>query len=265
MEKRLTLIIENQDEHLVVRNIVLKEGKKEKVLEDKQTTLKYTTYSWRDLNNRRYEFKRNIDESFESSYRRLLFMYPTYDICDVNDNLLHAGKSFTLDTYLKSLNRKKPKKIALATIGGAGHLYFGMSNDVMALESADQELLSYVFTCGMDENYIRYFAEYLQKTANILIQARTHATEHMLLFSLPKTIGTIEKYKKRVLEKAQEATKMHTPLLQRDVLYCDILPISGIHRIFVNGRDFRGYWDEEEYLNHRYEIRGTKYTTTEEI
>ena len=183
MEKRLTLIIENQDEHLVVRNIVLKEGKKEKVLEDKQMILKYITYSWRDLNNRRYEFKRNIDESFESSYRRLLFMYPTYDIRDVNDNLLHAGKDFTLDAYLKSLNRKKPKKIALATIGGAGHLYFGMSNDVMALE----------------------------------------------------------------------ATKKHTPLLQRDVLYCDILPISGIHRIFVTGRDFRGYWDEEEYLNHRYE------------
>lgn len=197
MEKRLTLIIENQDERLVVRNIVLTEGKKEKVREDKQTALNYITYSWRDLNRRRYEFKRNIDESFESSYRRLLFMYPTYDICDVNDHLLHAGKDFTLGTYLKSLNRKKPKKIAIATIGGAGHLYFGMSNDVMALESADQE--------------------------------------------------------------------KYTPLLPRDVLYCDITPISGIHRIFVTGRDFRGYWDEEEYLNHRYEIRGTKYTTTEEI
>lgn len=117
----------------------------------------------------------------------------------------------------------------------------------------------------MEENYIRYFAEHLQKTANILTQARTNATERMLLFSLPKTIGTIEKYKNRVLEKAEEATKIHTPLLQRDVLYCDISPISGIHRIFVNGRDFRGYWDEEEYLNHRYEIRNTKYTTTEEI
>lgn len=146
MEKRLTLIIENQDERLVVRNIVLKEGKKEKVFEDKQTTLNYITYSWRDLNRRRYEFKRNIDESFKSSYRRLIFMYPTYDICDINGNLLYAGKYFTLDAYLKSLNRKKPKKIALATIGGSGHLYFGMSNDVMALESADQELLSYAFT-----------------------------------------------------------------------------------------------------------------------
>lgn len=188
MEKRLTLIIENQDERLVVRNIVLTEDKKEKVLENKQTTLKYITYSWRDWKHRRYEFKRDIDENFESSYRRLLFMYPTYDIRDVNDDLLHAGKDFTLDTYLKSLNRKKPKKIALATIGGAGHLYFGMSNDVR-----------------------------------------------------------------------------HTSLLQRNVLYCDITPISGIHRIFVNGRGFRGYWDEEEYVNHCYEIRRTKYTTTEEI
>lgn len=211
MKKRLTLIIENQNERLVVRNIVLTEGKKEKVfekekvLEDKHTALKYITYNWGYWKHRRYEFKRDVDENFESSYRRLLFMYPTYDIRDVNDELLHAGKDFTLDTYLKSLNRKKPKKIALATIGGSGHLYFGMSNDVMALESADQELLS----CGMDENY--------------------------------------------------------TPLLQRDVLYCDISPISGIHRIFVNGRGFLGYWDEEEYLNHRYEIRNTKYTTTEEI
>ena len=125
MEKRLTLIIENQDERLVVRNIVLTEGKKEKVREDKDTMLKCITYSWGDWKHRRYEFKRNIDESFESSYRRLLFMYPTYDIRDVNDNLLHAGKDFTLDTYLKSLNRKKPKKIAIATIGGAGHLCYG--------------------------------------------------------------------------------------------------------------------------------------------
>lgn len=264
MKTGLTLIIENQGNRLVVRNIVSKEGEKEKVCEDKQTTLKHVTYSWEDWNHRRYEFKRDIDERFESSYRRLLFMYPTYDICDVNGDTLHAGKEYTLATYLKSLNCKNPKKIALATIGGAGHLYFGMSDDVMALESADQELLGYAFTCGVEENYIRCFAEHLQKTANILTQAKTNATERMLSLSLPKRLNAIEKHTKRVLEQAKEATKNHTPLLQRDVLYCDILPISGIHRIFVNGRGFRGYWDEEEYLNHRYEVRSMNYTATEE-